>query len=78
MKGEGELGSDKGDDNRKGEVGVQRFDGKDIFESEETKDRTGTSDFSEGGSSTVGRDIFRVPFFPEVVCSSIAGSAILI
>jgi hypothetical protein len=38
MKGEGEAGKDKGEDNFRGEVGVPRFEGKDNLDSDDTKE----------------------------------------
>lgn len=76
MKGDGVEGSDRGEDSLRGDVGVQRLEGKEDFEFEETT-LAGISVISDEGSSTVGRDILRVPFFVGVVCSSWEVSAMV-
>lgn len=76
LKGLGEDGSDIGDDNRNGDVGVERLEGNDNLDSDVMNDLSGISACSVG-SRTVGRDILRAPFLVDAV-SSVCGSAILI
>lgn len=76
LKGLGEDGNDIGEDNRNGDVGVERLEGNDNLDSDVTNDLSGIFACSVG-SRTVGRDILSAPFFVDVD-SSVCGLSMLI
>lgn len=78
VNGDGEAGNDKGEERRKGDVGVPRLDGRESLDSDDTNVLVGMSLFSEGSGvqRTVGKVIFRVLFLN--VSSASGESAILI
>lgn len=76
LNGLGEDGNDIGDDNRNGDVGVERLEGNDNLDSDVTNDLSGISTCSVG-SRTVGRDILRAPFLVDDD-SLVCGSSILV
>lgn len=76
LNGLGEDGNDIGDDNRNGDVGVERLEGNDNFDSDVTNDLSGISACSVG-SRTVGRDILSAPFL-VVAVSSVCGCSIFV
>lgn len=77
------AGRDRGEDNRNGDVGVPKLDGRDNLDSEErkvfgTEKMSGLSEVS-GVQRTVGKDTLRDPFLVRCAsCSSDGGSAMFI
>lgn len=65
----GEVGSDSGEGNSRGDVGVPKFDGRDILESEWTIEFVFISGLSDdsGVHRTVGKDILNEVLSPVVV-----------
>lgn len=75
LNGLGEDGNDIGDDNRNGDVGVERLEGNDNLDSDVTNGLSGISACSVG-SRTVGRDILSATFLVDAD-SAVCGWSIL-